>query len=167
MTNYLVTLIGDFESDEICQGVVSAISPVIDSETVKVQRKTGVLLLYFASEMQLFEMHVALKILAKDLDYSFVLSEHTDKLSVFIPNDTELNFLNLSNNLESDLELIPKNGYQFIDEMYEEELVALLLTQVEQNTKAPKLDELLEKIKTDGIDSLTPFEKGVLESYSK
>jgi hypothetical protein len=45
--------------------------------------------------------------------------------------------------------------------------VALLLNEVKKHMKAPTLDQLLDKIKSEGVDSLTPFEKGTLENYSK
>jgi hypothetical protein len=45
--------------------------------------------------------------------------------------------------------------------------VALLLNEVKKNVVTPSLDELLEKVKEGGIGALSPFEKGVLESYSK
>jgi hypothetical protein len=45
--------------------------------------------------------------------------------------------------------------------------VALLLNEVKKHIKTPTLDELLEKIKNSGVESLTPFEKGTLENYSK
>ena len=49
----------------------------------------------------------------------------------------------------------------------DEEFVALLLEEVKKRVKKPTLDQLLDKIKEVGVDSLTPFEKGVLENYSK
>jgi hypothetical protein len=167
MKNYLVTLLGDFESDELCQEIVLALSPIMDSETVKIKRLPGVLMMYFASDMGTFELHVSFKIFSKDTGLSFILSEHTDNMSVFLNGDDEFDFLNLSNNQGSDLELIPKQGFQYIDNINEEEFVALLLNEVKKNVVTPSLDELLEKVKEGGIGALSPFEKGVLESYSK
>ena len=63
--------------------------------------------------------------------------------------------------------LIPKNNTQHLDDEDDDEFVALLLNEVKKHMKAPTLDQLLDKIKTEGVDSLTPFEKGTLENYSK
>jgi hypothetical protein len=49
----------------------------------------------------------------------------------------------------------------------DEEFAALLLEEVKKRVKKPSLDQLLDKIKETGVDSLTLFEKGVLENYSK
>jgi hypothetical protein len=45
--------------------------------------------------------------------------------------------------------------------------VALLLNEVKKHVRAPSLDQLLDKIKNEGVESLTPFEKGTLDNYSK
>jgi hypothetical protein len=63
--------------------------------------------------------------------------------------------------------LIPKNNTQHLDDEDDDEFVALLLNEVKKHIKVPTLDQLLDKIKSEGVDSLTPFEKGTLENYSK
>jgi hypothetical protein len=64
--------------------------------------------------------------------------------------------------------LTPKNGIQYMDEDEDDdEFVALLLNEVKKHVMAPSLDQLLDKIKSEGVDSLTPFEKGTLDNYSK
>ena len=49
----------------------------------------------------------------------------------------------------------------------EEDFVALLLDKIKKKVKKPSLDNLLEKIQSEGLDSLTPFEKDTLDEYSK
>ena len=39
--------------------------------------------------------------------------------------------------------------------------------EVKKHVKAPTLDQLLDKIKNEGVESLTAFEKGTLDNYSK
>jgi hypothetical protein len=57
---------------------------------------------------------------------------------------------------------------QFEDEMEDnDEFVALLLNQLRGNMKQPSLDELLDKINNSGVESLTSYEKGILDNYSK
>jgi hypothetical protein len=57
---------------------------------------------------------------------------------------------------------------QFEDEMEDnDEFVALLLNQLRGNMKQPSLDELLDKINNNGVESLTSYEKGILDNYSK
>jgi hypothetical protein len=63
--------------------------------------------------------------------------------------------------------IMPKSNIQYIDDDEDDEFVALLLNEVKRNLKPPTLDQLLDKIKNEGIESLTPFEKGILDNYSK
>jgi hypothetical protein len=62
--------------------------------------------------------------------------------------------------------LVPKSDSQ-IEEQFDDEFVALLLDGVRKNIKQPTLDQLLDKIKSDGVNSLTTYEMGILEKYSK
>jgi hypothetical protein len=87
-----------------------------------------------------------------------------------MPQDYVNHLFNLEDGGEindRDVVLIPKNNTQHFDEDEDEEFVALLLDEVKKQLKPPSLDQLLEKIKNKGIESLTPFEKGTLENYSK
>jgi hypothetical protein len=53
------------------------------------------------------------------------------------------------------------------DEDDEEDIVTLLLKEVKKGLTVPTLDQLLDKITENGVNSLTPYEKGVLETYSQ
>ena len=53
------------------------------------------------------------------------------------------------------------------EEEYDDDFVALLLNEVKKNLKTPTLDQLLDKIKSEGVESLTQYEMGLLESHSK
>jgi hypothetical protein len=70
-------------------------------------------------------------------------------------------------NCGSEMVIMPKSNIQYIDDDEDDEFVALLLNEVKRNLKPPTLDQLLDKIKNEGIESLTPFEKGILDNYSK
>jgi hypothetical protein len=54
-------------------------------------------------------------------------------------------------------------------EQEEDDLVALLLEEMRENNviKKPSLDQILDKVLTNGMESLSPFEKDTLETYSK
>jgi hypothetical protein len=49
----------------------------------------------------------------------------------------------------------------------DDDFVALLLEGLKKNVKKPTLDYILDKIASDGFESLSQFEKDTLESYSK
>jgi hypothetical protein len=61
-----------------------------------------------------------------------------------------------------------KNNLDFM-EQEEDDLVALLLEEMRENNviKKPSLDQILDKVLTNGMESLSPFEKDTLETYSK
>jgi hypothetical protein len=169
MKKYILTVFGDFKSEAICQEIAIALTPLIDSPNLKFQYTNGVLIFHFASEMEMSDIHEFLEITSYDLYNSFILSEFTDKVSVFMPEDTKNHLFDLDNVSESasiSLDLGVKS--RFDDNMEEDdEFVALLLNEVKKNLKLPSLDSLLEKIKMEGIEKLTPYEKGILDNYSK
>jgi len=169
MKKYLLTIFGELNSDAICKEIAIALSPIVDSPNLKFQFTKGVLIFHFASEMDISDIHEFLEITSYELYESFILSEYTDKVSVFMPEKNKTHLLDLDNNDEEGMEmvLIPKNGIQYIDDKDDDEFVALLLNEVKKHIKAPTLDQLLDKIKSEGVDSLTPFEKGTLDNYSK
>ena len=53
------------------------------------------------------------------------------------------------------------------EEQVDEKILALLLDEIKSNVKKPSLDSILEKINEKGMDSLSQFEKDILDSYSK
>ena len=170
MKKYLVTIFGDFKSDAICKEIAIALSPVVDSPNLKFQFTKGVLIFHFASEMEMNDIHEFLELTSYELYDSFILSEYTDKVSVFMTEENKKHLFNLDENGTNngiEMVLTPKNGIQYMDEDEDDEFVALLLNEVKKHIKAPTLDQLLDKIKSEGVDSLTPFEKGTLDNYSK
>jgi hypothetical protein len=170
MKKYLLTVFGDFKSDVICKEIALALSPLVDSPNLKFQFTKGVIIFHFASEMDMSDIHEFLEITSYDLYESFILSEYTDKVSVFMSQDTIKHLFDLNSsgdNCGSEMVIIPKSNIQYIDDDEDDEFVALLLNEVKRNLKPPTLDQLLDKIKNEGIESLTPFEKGILDNYSK
>ena len=59
------------------------------------------------------------------------------------------------------------NEMESYDEDDDEDIVTLLLKEVKKGLTVPTLDQLLDKITENGVESLTPYEKGVLENYSQ
>jgi hypothetical protein len=96
----------------------------------------------------------------------------TDDVSVSMPDDIYNHLFDLeSTNGQLDMKLDMtriKNNLDFM-EQEEDDLVALLLEEMRENSliKKPSLDQILDKVLIDGIESLSPFEKYTLETYSK
>jgi hypothetical protein len=62
-----------------------------------------------------------------------------------------------------------KNNLDFMESEDDDEFVALLLDEMREKNlyKKPSLDQILDKVLVDGMESLSPFEKDILETYSK
>ena len=172
MNNYLLTVFGEFETKEMCQNVALSITPIVDSPNLKFQHSKGVLLFHFSSEIPKEEIYEYVKGVLYGVTESFILTTMTDDVSVSMPEDIYNHLFDLeSANGELDMKLDMnriKNNLDFM-EQEEDDLVALLLEEMRVNNmiKRPSLDQILDKVLTNGIDSLSPFEKDTLETYSK
>ena len=172
MNKYLLTVFGEFETKEMCQNVTLSITPIVDSPNLKFQHSKGVLLFHFSSEIPKEEIYEYVKGVLYGLSESFILTTMTDDVSVFMPKDIYNHLFDLdSANGEIDMKLDMtriKNNLDFM-EQEEDDLVALLLEEMRVNNmiKRPSLDQILDKVLTNGMESLSPFEKDTLETYSK
>ena len=170
MKKYLLTVIGEFQSQKQLREIALALSPIVDSKMLKYQHMTGVLIIHFASEMEMSDIHEFLEVTSYELYDGFILSEFTDKVSVFMDNDILKHLFDLDH-VDENCEniIIDKRGNARIEEDMEEddEFVALLLDELKGKLKQPTIDQLLDKISSQGIESLTLYEKGILDNYSK
>jgi len=172
MNKYLLTVFGEFETKEMCQNVALSITPIVDSPNLKFQHSKGVLLFHFSSEIPKEEIYEYVKGVLYGVTESFILTTITDDVSVSMPEDIYNHLFDLeSANGEIDMKLDMtriKNNLDFM-EQEEDDLVALLLEEMRENSaiKKPSLDQILDKVLTNGMESLSSFEKDTLETYSK
>ena len=172
MNKYLLTVFGEFETKEMCQNVALSITPIVDSPNLKFQHSKGVLLFHFSSEILKEEIYEYVKGVLYGVTESFILTTITDDVSVSMPKDIYNHLFDLeSANGEIDMKLDMtriKNNLDFM-EQEEDDLVALLLEEMRENNviKKPSLDQILDKVLTNGMESLSSFEKDTLETYSK
>jgi len=172
MNKYLLTVFGEFETKEMCQNVALSITPIVDSPNLKFQHSKGVLLFHFSSEILKEEIYEYVKGVLYGVTESFILTTITDDVSVSMPEDIYNHLFDLeSANGKIDMKLDMtriKNNLDFM-EQEEDDLVALLLEEMRENNviKKPSLDQILDKVLTNGMESLSSFEKDTLETYSK
>ena len=169
MKKYILTVFGDFKTKTTCEEIAFVFQPIVDSTHLKFQYTNGVLIFHFASEMDINDIHEFLEVSSYELYDSFILSEYTDKVSVFMPSEIKDHLFDLDNcDIESERIIVDNRGNSQIedDTEIEDEFVALLLNELKGKLKQPSLDELLDKISTNGVESLTPYEKGILDNYS-
>lgn len=172
MKNYLLTVIGNFESEELCQDIAISLSPIVDSPHMKFQHTKGILIFHFATEVDKTEIYDYMSGVFFGITETFILTEINDNVSVSMPIDVKTHLFDLENEGEGidmniDMRQVKNNAEMFMEEEEEEDFVALLLGEKERLFKQPTLDQILDKINSKGYESLTPFEKDVLEDYSK
>ena len=168
MNNYLLTVIGSFESEEVCKDIALSITPIVDSPNLKFQHAKGVLIFHFASEVDQQEIYDYVCGILFGITESFILTEMTDKVSVSMSKENKEHLFDLENNTgDMKIKMNMDDVYEFSDDESGEDYVALILEDLKKKVKKPTLDQLLEKIKLSGVNSLSIFEKETLESYSK
>ena len=171
MKKYFLILLGDFKSEEFCKDVALTITPLVDSPQLKFQHSNGALIFHFASEVDQTEMYEFLSVSFFELVSSFILTENTDNLSLYMPEDAKTHLLDLENasgDVSINIDLSKPNFFEDkFDEEDEADFMALVLNRVKDKIKKPSLDQLLEKVGNKGVESLTPFEKDTLDAYSK
>jgi len=163
MKNYFLILLGNFENESETKDIVVSLSPIVDSPTLKFNQTTGSLVFHFASEVSQEEMYDYIIVTVSEKCTSFFLTENTDKVSVFLPTSVSEHLLDLDKET-LDVKWKPSKN---LDEELDEEIVALLLEGIKKSRKKPTLDEILEKILSGGVNSLSLYEKEILENYSK
>lgn len=168
MKKYLLTLIGDFSDESACKNIAVSLTPLVDSKNMKFQYTRGVLLFHFGSEIQQSEIHDFIVGTLYGEGMTFILTEFTDKVSVSMYKENKEHLFDLENNTgDMKIKINMDDVYEFSDDESEEDYVALILEDLKKKVKKPTLDQLLEKIKLSGVNSLSIFEKETLESYSK
>jgi hypothetical protein len=167
---YLLTVFGDYKDENICQEMAICITPIVDSPQLKFQYSRGTVLFHFASVFKQSEIYEFLDLALENYSNSFILTELNDNVSVKLPVDVKKHLYDLEEQTDG-VDTLELDLNEIMDELTtsedDEEFVALLLEEVKKRVKKPSLDQLLDKIKEVGFESLTSFEKGVLENYSK
>jgi len=169
MKKYLLTVFGDFESEQ-CEEIAHCLEPLVDSTHLKFQYRTGVIIFHFESEIQMADIHEFVELTSYDMYDSFILTEYNDNVSVFMTDDMKQHLFDLENETEDAItfDLVPKNRMDnYYDEDKEDDIVTVLLNEVKKNLQLPTLDQLLDKVVEHGVESLTPYEKATLDNYSQ
>ena len=172
MNNYLLTIIGEFQTKEMCKSIALSLTPIVDSPSLKFHYGKNVLVFHFSSEIPQEEITEYTRGILFGISDFFILNKMTDDVSVSMPQDVLTHLFDLET-MGEDVDMILdmnriKNNLDFMDQE-ENDFVALLLDEMsEQNFIArPSLDQILDKVLSNGMGSLSQFEKDILETYSK
>lgn len=169
MKKFLLTVVGNFETEQDCKDVAIIVTPVVDSPHLKFQQSKGALIFHFASDIDQDELYEYFVINFLEISSCFILTEYTDNVSVYLPPHLKEHLFDLETAGEQTELLINlhENDEDLFNVEEQNDFVALLLEDVKKKIKKPTLDQLLEKIHKKGQDSLSQFEKDTLDYYSK
>ena len=172
MNNYLLTIIGEFQTKDMCKSIALSLTPIVDSPSLKFHYGKNVLVFHFSSEVSQVEITDYTQGILFGISDFFILNKMTEDVSVLMPQDVSTHLFDLETvgeDVDTILDMTRiKNNLDFM-EQEEDDLVALLLEEMRENNviKKPSLDQILDKVLTNGMESLSPFEKDTLETYSK
>lgn len=171
MKKYILTIIGKFEDEKMCQDMALTLTPIVDSPHLKFQHTNGILIFHFASEVGKTEIFDYVGGVLYGITEAFILTEFHDNMTLSMPQEIREHLLDLDNtssdvDMHIDLNRIKKN-LDFMEEEEDDDFVALLLGEKNNLFKKPSLDQILDKMIDKGFEKLTEFEKDILKSYSK
>ena len=174
MKKYLLSIYGDFKSKEMCKDIATAVTPIVDSPHLKFSHKSGNLLLCFDSEVDKDELYSYIEGSLYGLFDYFILSVVDDNLSVCMDESTKGHLFDTINDSENpdfriDMtrEMFGSEEREIYTEEEDAEFLNDILTELKSKIRKPSIDEILEKIKEKGVESITPYEKVILDNYGK
>lgn len=168
MKKFFLIVFGEFESEDICKEVALTLTPVVDSPHLKFNHSKGNIFFHFASEVSQEEIYDYIMISLIDKCQYFILLENTGNISLFLPPNVQEHLMDLVNEgKDVEMKIKVDSNKNLMNEESEDEFVALLLEEVKKQIKKPSLDQILDKLSSKGIQSLSKFEKDTLDEYSK
>ena len=174
MNYYLLSLTNDFASEGMCKEIALSISPIVDSPNLKFHYTRNQIIFSFGTETPKDEIYEYITGILYGLVEIFILTEVVDDFSVSLPKDIRDHLFDLENvgenvTMKLDMERIKKNlDFSFDDdEEDDDDDIMSLIFKNKDITPTPTLDQILDKLYSDGIDSLSSKEKNILETYSQ
>jgi len=175
MNYYLLSLTNDFASEGMCKEIALSISPIVDSPNLKFHYTRNQIIFSFGTETPKDEIYEYITGILYGLVEIFILTEVVDDFSVSLPKDIRDHLFDLENvgenvTMKLDMERIKKNldfSFDDDDEEDDDDDIMSLIFKNKDITPTPTLDQILDKLYSDGIDSLSSKEKNILETYSK
>ena len=176
MNYYLLSVTNDFASEGMCKEIALSISPIVDSPNLKFHYTRNQIIFSFGTETPKDEIYEYITGILYGLVDIFILTEVVDDFSVSLPKDIKDHLFDLENvgenvTMKLDMERIKKNlDFSFDDdddEYDDDEDIISLIFKNKITDPYPTLDQILEKLYSEGIDSLSSKEKNILQTYSQ
>jgi hypothetical protein len=187
---YLLFIFGEFKNnDKLVELIASQLSIFKDDNSyLKYNYGDYGIVMHFQSHFSFYNLRDHVHIVLEKVVPQYYLMERPKNFYAFIPPELKLNLFDLheeNNDIEQtkvnfkDYTNIMDNFLINITSSFNEDegifseenmerIFNNIMSKVEKEEKyKPTIDELLEKIKDKGLDSLTDNEKQILDEYSK
>jgi hypothetical protein len=158
---YLLIVFGDFKNrTKFVNSVAESITIISDTEETKFTYGDATLVMNFTSELEPEEVYLFIDELIKDITTLYFLTPYNGLVYTSLPIDIHSH-------------LFGKSDFNF-DDIYGDEIIDLepqtsknkKKKNVKPEQKTLSLDEILDKINSEGIYSLTEQERKTLEIHS-
>jgi hypothetical protein len=172
MKKYLLIIFGDFKTKKIVERIAKGITPLVDTPHIKFQHTKGTMIIHFGSEVSREEIYDFLTGILYGFTDTFILTEMDDSVILSMSNDVKKHLMDLENDgddvsIKIDMSKMSKINDEDNIDYFGEEFVDVLLDEFKKEIKTPTLNEILDKINEKGINSLSQYEKEILDNLSK
>ena len=181
MNYYLLTITNDFTSKEMCKEIALSISPIVDSPNLKFHNTGNQIIFSFGTETPKNEIYEYITGILYGFIEIFVLTEVVDEFTVSLPKEIKDHLFDLENvgenvSMKLNMERIKKNlDFSYDDDddddddddIFTSDDFRSLIIKYHTTEPTPTLDQILEKLYSEGMDSLSSKEKNILETYSQ
>lgn len=188
---YLLFIFGDFKGkDKIIELIATQLSAFTDKHSfLKYNYGDYGIVMNFQSNFSFLNLRDHTHIILEKVAPQYFLMEHPKNLYAFMPPELKINLFdlyeenqtieedkndNFKENLFDNFLFTLSSSFMTDETMSEEQMEKLFNDIMLKNTyptymekDPPTIDELLEKIKENGLNSLTETEKQILDEYSK
>ena len=166
-TKYFLLLFGDFKNNNfLLEQILGQFEPVLCSKFIKFHFTDEYAIAHFETEESINDIKEFCKLVLDDIIDNYILLPHNKNILISLPKDIENELMDLDN------DNLIKSDTKHISEIMEHVLTNLFGIKndsdgIYEQANVSTLDELLDKIKTVGIDKLTNEEKELLYGYSR
>jgi hypothetical protein len=164
-TRYFLIAFGNFKNNqELMMNLFKQFTPVLSSNVLKFHFGDDYVLAHFETEETQKDIREFCNIVLSETIENFLLIPNNKNIFVSLPNELQDFLLNLDEDLPINNDNLSQDDDSEDVKDFMEQLLEKVMTKKEDKLT---LDELLDKIQSNGIESLTEKEKNQLYDYSK
>jgi hypothetical protein len=187
---YMIFIYGNYkDKDKIVELIAIQISAFTDPDTyVKYNYGDYGVVMNFQSEYNFYQLRDNIHIVLEKAVDQYFLMEVPNAMYAFMPPEMKLNLFDLNeenhnfedkeNKEKPDVNILDKFIFNIASSLMPEDMLSeedmdkmfeniMLKVSNKDPKQKPTIDDILDKIQDNGFDSLTNFEKQILDEYSK